>query len=250
MSQDQRLSALASFRTGEVTHLLATDVASRGLDIKGVETVFNYTAPQNLNIYLHRVGRTARAGAPGRSCTLAAEPDRKVVKGAVKAARAQGARVVSRTVDSDVADQWQMKADDLADEVDAILHEEKELKQMGEAERDVRKAENVMEHEDEIKARPKRTWFESEKEKKVARAKGAVELNGVQGGKSKKEGKGKLSGKERKALDAGKERREARVWKKGRGDGLVKGKGKEKGVGKAKRKIGDHGGSKGKARKR
>ncbi|KAL8858175.1 MAG: hypothetical protein Q9178_005352 [Gyalolechia marmorata] len=250
MSQDQRLSALTSFRTGEVTHLLATDVASRGLDIKGVDTVFNYTAPQNLNIYLHRVGRTARAGAPGRSCTLAAEPDRKVVKGAVKAARAQGAKVVSRTVDSNVADQWQRKADNLADEVDAILQEEKELKQMGEAERDVRKAENVMEYEDEIKARPKRTWFESEKEKKVARAKGAVELNGVQGGKSKKEGKGKLSGKERKALDAGKERREARVWKKGKGDGLVKGKGKEKGVGRAKRKIGDHSGSKGKASNR
>ncbi|KAL8773308.1 MAG: hypothetical protein Q9209_001702 [Squamulea sp. 1 TL-2023] len=249
MSQDQRLSALDSFRTGKVTHLLATDVASRGLDIKGVETVFNYTAPQNLNIYLHRVGRTARAGASGRSCTLAADPDRKVVKAAVKAARTQGAKIISRTVDSDVADRWQKKANDLADEVDAILQEEKELKQMGEAERDVRKAENVMEHESEIKARPKRTWFESEKEKKEARAKGAVELNGVQGGKSKKEGKGKLSGKEKKALDAGRERREGRVWKKVRGDGLRKGKGKEKGVGKAKPRIGATGGSKGKVGK-
>ncbi|KAL9630793.1 MAG: hypothetical protein Q9204_004542 [Flavoplaca sp. TL-2023a] len=245
MSQEQRLSALTSFRTGEVTHLLATDVASRGLDIKGVETVFNYTAPQNLNIYLHRVGRTARAGAPGRSCTLAAEPDRKVVKAAVKAARAQGAKVVSRSVDSDVVDGWQKKIDDLADEIDAILHEEKELKQMGEAERDMRKAENVMEHEDEIKTRPKRTWFESEKEKKEARAKGAVELNGVQSGKPKKQGNGKLSGKEKKSLDAGRERREGRVWKKGRGDGLlVKGKGKEKGGGKAKPRTGDRGGSK------
>ncbi|KAL8833966.1 MAG: hypothetical protein Q9176_007722 [Flavoplaca citrina] len=244
MSQEQRLAALTSFRTGEVTHLLATDVASRGLDIKGVETVFNYTAPQNLNIYLHRVGRTARAGAPGRSCTLAAEPDRKVVKAAVKAARAQGAKVVSRSVDSDVVDGWQKKIDDLADEIDAILHEEKELKQMGEAERDMRKAENVMEYEDEIKTRPKRTWFESEKEKKEARAKGAVELNGVPSGKSKKQGKGKLSGKEKKSLDAGRERREGRVWKKGRGDGLVKGKGKEKGGGKAKPRTGDRGGSK------
>ncbi|KAL8994043.1 MAG: hypothetical protein Q9169_005885 [Polycauliona sp. 2 TL-2023] len=244
MSQDQRLAALTSFRTGEVTHLLATDVASRGLDIKGVETVFNYTAPQNLNIYLHRVGRTARAGAPGRSCTLAAEPDRKVVKAAVKAARTQGAKVVSRTVDSDIVDEWQKKIEDFADEIDAILHEEKELKQMGEAERDMRKAENVMEYEHEIKTRPKRTWFESEKEKKEARAKGAVELNGVQGGKSKKEGKGKLSGKERKSLDAGRERREGRVWKKGRGDGLAQGKGREKGGGKLKARTGDRSGSK------
>ncbi|CAO1599364.1 MAG: hypothetical protein LQ349_004952 [Xanthoria aureola] len=249
MSQDQRLSALTSFRTGEATHLLATDVASRGLDIKGVETVFNYTAPQNLNIYLHRVGRTARAGAPGRSCTLAAESDRKVVKAAVKAARAQGAKVVSRNIDSSAVDQWQQKIDGLADEVDAILQEEKALKQMGEAERDVRKAENVMEYEDEIKTRPRRTWFESEKEKKEARAKGAVELNGVQGGKSQKEGKGKLSGKERKSLDAGRERREGRVWKKGRGDGLVKGKAKEKGNGKVKPGKRDQGARKGKAGK-
>ncbi|KAL8675590.1 MAG: hypothetical protein Q9168_000102 [Polycauliona sp. 1 TL-2023] len=254
MSQDQRLAALTSFRTGEVTHLLATDVASRGLDIKGVETVLNYTAPQSLNIYLHRVGRTARAGAPGRSCTLAAEPDRKVVKAAVKAARAQGAKVVSRTVDSDVVDEWHKKAEDLADEIDAILHEEKELKQMGEAERDMRKAENVMEYEDEIKTRPRRTWFESEKEKKEARAKGAVELNGVQGGKSKKEGKGKLSGKERKSLDAGRERREGGVWKKGKGEGLANIHGKEKRGGKVKPKVkprtgGEKGGSKRKAGK-
>ncbi|KAL8858192.1 MAG: hypothetical protein Q9198_010691, partial [Flavoplaca austrocitrina] len=198
----------------------------------------------NLNIYLHRVGRTARAGAPGRSCTLAAEPDRKVVKAAVKAARAQGAKVVSRSVDSDVVDGWQKKIDDLADEIDTILHEEKELKQMGEADRDMRKAENVMEYEDEIKTRPKRTWFESEKEKKEARAKGAVELNGVQSGKSKKQGMGKLSRKEKKSLDAGRERREGRVWKKGRGDGSVKGKGKGKGGGKAKPRTRDGGGSK------
>ncbi|KAL8805548.1 MAG: hypothetical protein Q9200_005388 [Gallowayella weberi] len=243
MSQDQRLSALTSFRTGKVTHLLATDVASRGLDIKGVETVFNYTAPQNLNIYLHRVGRTARAGAPGRSCTLAAEPDRKVVKAAVKAAKAQGATVVSRTVESEIADSWQTKADDLTAEVEGILQEERELKQIGEAERDMRKAGNLIEYEDEIKARPKRTWFESEKEKKEARALGAVELNGVQGGRGKKkEGKGKLSGKEKKKLDDGRERREGRVWKKGREDGkAVRGKGKDIEIGKNKAKAGGGG---------
>ncbi|KAL8715501.1 MAG: hypothetical protein Q9220_000836 [cf. Caloplaca sp. 1 TL-2023] len=212
MSQDQRISALQSFRQGQVSHLLATDVASRGLDIKGVETVFNYSAPQNLNIYLHRVGRTARAGAPGRSCTLAAEPDRKVVKAAVKAAKTQGAKVVSRAVDNEAVDAWHERVRGYEDEIDAILKEEKELKQLGEAERDVRKAENVMDFEEEIKSRPKRTWFESEKEKKEGRAKGAVELNGV------KEKKGKLSGKDRKRLDLGRERREGRMWKKGKGD--------------------------------
>ncbi|KAI4254698.1 MAG: hypothetical protein LQ352_002934, partial [Teloschistes flavicans] len=178
MSQEQRLSALTSFREGRVSHLLATDVASRGLDIKGVDTVFNYSAPQSLNIYLHRVGRTARAGAAGRSCTLAAEEDRKVVKQIVKSARSQNAKVESRAVDLAVVEPLQSRIDALATEIDAIFKEEKELKLLNETERDIRKGENLVEHEDEIKARPKRTWFESEREKQVARKMGAVELNG------------------------------------------------------------------------
>ncbi|KAL8943905.1 MAG: hypothetical protein Q9216_000799 [Gyalolechia sp. 2 TL-2023] len=236
MSQDQRISALTSFRTGQVSHLLATDVASRGLDIRGVNTVLNYTAPQSLNIYLHRVGRTARAGAPGLACTLAAEPDRKIVKEAVKTAKAQGAKVASRTVDVADADRWQDRIDSLSSEVDSILDEEKEMKQMTDAERDVKRGENLIEHEAEIKSRPKRTWFEGEKEKKVAKAKGAVELNGAQGmGRKKKEGK--LSGKDKKKLDLGRERREGRAWKKGKGEAKPVSKGKQIGKGSGKGKV-------------
>ncbi|KAL9579805.1 MAG: hypothetical protein Q9212_004888, partial [Teloschistes hypoglaucus] len=175
MSQEQRLAALASFREGTVTHLLATDVASRGLDIKGVDTVFNYSAPQSLNIYLHRVGRTARAGAKGRACTLAAEEDRKVIKQIVKSARSQSqsqknnnnnAKIVSRAVDLALVEKCQSRIDALGTEIEAILREEKEMKLLNETERDIRKGENLVEHEDEIKARVKRTWFLSEREKR------------------------------------------------------------------------------------
>ncbi|KAL8826579.1 MAG: hypothetical protein Q9191_003717, partial [Dirinaria sp. TL-2023a] len=176
MTQEQRLAALTSFRTGAANFLLATDVASRGLDIPAVSTVINYTAPQNATIYLHRVGRTARAGRPGRACTLAAEPDRKVVKEIVKAARSQHAKVVSRAIDAvavDTVDALHTRiAEHLEAEIDAILGEEKEERAMQNAEMQVRKGENLMVHEAEIHSRPKRTWFESEREKKVAKMKG------------------------------------------------------------------------------
>ena len=56
---------------GQVAFLLATDVAARGLDISGVEVVVNYDPPSSLSGYLHRIGRTARAGSSGRAVTFA-----------------------------------------------------------------------------------------------------------------------------------------------------------------------------------
>lgn len=66
LTQEQRLLSLQKFREGESAFLLATDLASRGLDIKGIENVINYEMPRSIEIYLHRVGRTARAGKKGR----------------------------------------------------------------------------------------------------------------------------------------------------------------------------------------
>lgn len=219
MSQDQRINAIESFRSGSASYLLATDLASRGLDIKNVETVINYEAPQSHEIYLHRVGRTARAGRSGRACTIAAEPDRKVVKSAVKTSRDQGAIIKSRIVNPADADTWAAKAESLEDEIEEVMLEEKEEKVMAATEMQMKRTENIMAHSKEILARPKKTWFESEKDRNAAKEKGRNELNGVVGGDGNAvRPKGKLSGKQKKKLEDKDERREGGGWKKGKAE--------------------------------
>ncbi|KAF2860173.1 DEAD-domain-containing protein [Piedraia hortae CBS 480.64] len=207
VSQEQRNRAVEAFRSGQVRILLATDLASRGLDVRGIEAVINYEAPQSLEIYLHRVGRTARAGNRGVACTLAAESDRKIVRQAIKSARANSAKVASRSVDPRVAEEWQERCDKLAETVDAVLREEKAEAMLQDTEREVTRAENLVVYKKEIESRPKKTWFMSEKEKLAAKKKGALALNGPQdtnedadkSGKKKKV-KVKLSGKKKRKL--------------------------------------------------
>ena len=69
-SQSQRERALARFESGKVTTLVATDVAARGIDVAGVTHVINYDAPDAREDYIHRIGRTARAGASGVGITF------------------------------------------------------------------------------------------------------------------------------------------------------------------------------------
>ncbi|MEJ6022131.1 DEAD/DEAH box helicase [Ramlibacter sp. PS4R-6] len=78
-SQDERLKALAAFKAGEVDLLVATDVAARGLDIKDVPAVFNFDVPFNSEDYVHRIGRTGRAGASGLAVTFVAPSDQRLV---------------------------------------------------------------------------------------------------------------------------------------------------------------------------
>jgi ATP-dependent RNA helicase RhlE len=71
-SQGQRERALASFEAGAVDTLVATDVAARGIDVAGITHVINYDVPATREDYVHRIGRTARAGARGVGVTLVA----------------------------------------------------------------------------------------------------------------------------------------------------------------------------------
>jgi superfamily II DNA/RNA helicase len=79
MDQSSRLKELDRFKKGEVNILVASDVAARGLDIKGVSHVFNFDTPWHPDDYVHRIGRTGRAGAKGRAFTFVAEDDAEAI---------------------------------------------------------------------------------------------------------------------------------------------------------------------------
>jgi ATP-dependent RNA helicase RhlE len=74
-SQAEREAALADFKSGKTTVLVATDVASRGLDIEGLPQVINFDVPHSPEDYVHRIGRTGRAGLPGEAISLVAPQD-------------------------------------------------------------------------------------------------------------------------------------------------------------------------------
>ncbi len=84
MDQPQRLAELQRFKDGAVNILVCSDVAARGLDIKGVSHVFNFDTPWHPDDYVHRVGRTGRAGATGRAFTLIAPEDAEAIENVEK----------------------------------------------------------------------------------------------------------------------------------------------------------------------
>ncbi|WP_159655740.1 ATP-dependent RNA helicase SrmB [Vibrio atypicus] len=80
MPQDRRNNAISRFRDGTVNVLLATDVAARGIDLPDVSHVINYDMPRGADVYLHRIGRTARAGKKGNAVSIVEAHDQPMIK--------------------------------------------------------------------------------------------------------------------------------------------------------------------------
>lgn len=80
MRQFQRDEIMRGFRNKFYEVLVATDVAARGLDVKGIDIVFNYDVPQNVEYYVHRIGRTGRAGLAGKAFTLILGRERRMIR--------------------------------------------------------------------------------------------------------------------------------------------------------------------------
>ncbi|XP_012511785.1 PREDICTED: DEAD box protein 53 [Propithecus coquereli] len=82
--QIDREQALEDFKSGKVKILIATDLASRGLDVNDITHVYNYNFPRNIEEYVHRIGRTGRAGKTGTSITLITQDDSKIANELIK----------------------------------------------------------------------------------------------------------------------------------------------------------------------
>jgi superfamily II DNA/RNA helicase len=100
MEQPERLRELDRFKSGEINILTASDVAARGLDIKGVSHVFNYDVPWHPDDYVHRIGRTGRAGATGKAFTLITSEDAEAVANIEKLTGQKIERVTTRKPDA------------------------------------------------------------------------------------------------------------------------------------------------------
>ncbi|URE26332.1 hypothetical protein MUK42_36070 [Musa troglodytarum] len=164
LTQAQRLDGLEQFRKQEVDFLIATDVAARGLDIVGVQTVINFACPRDYKSYLHRVGRTARAGREGYAVTFVTDDDRSLLKAIAKKA---GSQLKNRIVAERSVAEWSKLVEQMEDQISTVLQEEREERALRKAEMEATKAENMIMHKEEIFSRPKRTWFATEKEKKA-----------------------------------------------------------------------------------
>jgi len=86
-SQGARTEALASFKSGRIRVLVATDIAARGLDVDGISHVINYDLPVEPEVYIHRIGRTARAGAGGDAVTFCSAGERDFLRAIEKLIR-------------------------------------------------------------------------------------------------------------------------------------------------------------------
>lgn len=178
LNQEQRLQAINRFKSLEVSVLICTDLASRGLDIPKIEVVINYDMPKSYEIYLHRIGRTARAGREGRSVSFVGETsqERSIVKSAIKSAQESGEKnlPVGRNVDWNHIEEINKTVESMSDTIKDILDEEKQEKEILQAEMQLKKGENLIKHKQEIESRPKRTWFQTEDEKKNSKLSGSL----------------------------------------------------------------------------
>ncbi|CAD5209313.1 unnamed protein product [Bursaphelenchus xylophilus] len=161
LTQAQRIHALTAFKAEQLDVLVCTDLASRGLDIEGVLTVINMHMPISIKPYVHRVGRTARAGKSGRSISLVGEDDRKLMKMIYKQNKGNSLKI--RNITADVVGAYSERIKTLEDSVRKVQEEEKGEKAHRQALEVLNKVEGKLNNKPD--EREGRVWFQTNKEK-------------------------------------------------------------------------------------
>jgi ATP-dependent RNA helicase DDX27 len=159
------LKELYRFVTHETDFMICTDVAARGLDIKGVKTIINFDAPLDLKSYIHRVGRTARIGSDGVAVSLVGDNDRRLLKQIVK--HNKNNNILHRVVPADSIKYWKDIIEELQPKILDMQKEDRYNREFEKTELSAQRAENMLKHETEILSRPARKWIMTEKQKKL-----------------------------------------------------------------------------------
>ena len=208
MTQTQRIEALERFKRKEVDFLLTTNVAARGLDISHINTVLNFDMPPTLEKYIHRVGRTARAGKEGRSISFVSSSQKPLLRSillhsSTDADPSRPPPLKERLIPPSRYKKWKERVESVEPLFLSILQQESQEKLFHKADMEASKAQNLLLHRKEILSRPKKEWFLSSSHNLLLRQQSAL-LFKQQCGEGEEErggkGKGGKEGKEEKAM--------------------------------------------------
>lgn len=161
MSQQERMVGIEKFQSGEVDFLLCTDLVARGLDIPAVKAVLNFSFPVEPKRYLHRIGRTARAGSHGVAVTLCNEEERKDIKKLLRKLNQNvSAYVLSAKQVVETHEFIAKQLDPIIHEMDLEIQADKEIEA---AYKEAQRAENLVKYKKDILSRPKSEWHTTKK---------------------------------------------------------------------------------------